>query len=206
MTPDDRQEADRLEELWSSDFGDDYVDRNADAGEGRDVFWHALLDRLTPERVLEIGCNVGANLRWIVERVPPSAVYGIDVNDRALDTVRRRLGVNAVWSPARELPFRDRWFDLVFTAGVLIHQPEESLPAVMAEAVRTSRRHVLALEYAATETVEVSYRGVEGALFKRDYGALYQELFPELDLVEQGELGTSEGWDDVTWWLFRRRE
>ena len=74
----------------------------------------------------------------------------------------------------------------------------------MAEIVRCSRRYVLCGEYFAEETTEVPYRGQDGALFKRDYGALYQELFPELALVEQGFLGRDEGWDDVTWWLFER--
>jgi pseudaminic acid biosynthesis-associated methylase len=203
-TRDEGSEAERLEELWSDQFGDSYVERNLEAGEGRETFWYGLVDRLNPATVLEIGCNVGANLRWIIDRVPPQSVYGIDINERALQTIRERLAVNAVWSPARELPFRDRLFDLVFTAGVLIHQPEATLPLVMAEAVRTSRRYVLALEYAAAESVEVPYRGQAGALFKRDYGRLYRELFPELELVEQGELGKNEGWDDVTWWLFRR--
>ena len=34
---------------------------------------------------------------------------------------------------ARDLPFRDDFFDLTFTCGVLIHQPKESLREVMAE-------------------------------------------------------------------------
>ena len=43
-----------------------------------------------------------------------------------------------------------------------------------------------------------------GALFKRDYGGMYGELFPELRLIDQGLLGPAEGWDDVTWWLFEK--
>lgn len=203
-TPDRGSETRRLEKLWAADFGDEYVERNLDAGEGRERFWYQLLDRLKPRTVLELGCNVGANLRWIVDRVPSQSVYGIDVNERALRTIRSRFDVNAVWSPARELPFRDRMFDLVFTAGVLIHQPASTLPLVMAEVVRTSREHLLAVEYAAEETVEVPYRGQGDALFKRDYGRLYRESFPELELVDAGELGISDGWDDVTWWLFKR--
>jgi ubiquinone/menaquinone biosynthesis C-methylase UbiE len=140
----------------------------------------------------------------VVDRVPPRSVYGIDINESALDRIRGRLHVNAIWSPARELPFRDRLFDLVFTAGVLIHQPETTLPLVMAEVVRTSRRYVLALEYHASETVEVAYRGHEGALFKRDYGRLYRELFPTLRELDSGKLGSEQGWDDVTWWLFEK--
>lgn len=198
-------EASRLERLWAEGFGDEYVERNREAGEGRDAFWRTLLSDVDVGSVLEIGCNVGANLRWIDGVVPSRALWGIDINESALQTIRQRLpGINAVWSHARELPFRDRSFDLVFTAGVLIHQPETTLPLVMAEAVRCSRRYVLALEYFADDVIEVPYRGEEGALFKRDYGRLYRELFPELKLEGTGALGPEEGWDDVTWWLFRR--
>lgn len=204
-TPDSQAETSRLERLWAEGFGDEYVERNREAGVGRDAFWRKLLSDVDVGSVLEIGCNVGANLRWIDGFVPSRAVWGVDINETALQTIRQRLpGINAVWSPARELPFRDRSFDLVFTAGVLIHQPETTLPLVMAEAVRCSRRYVLALEYFADEVTEVPYRGQEGALFKRDYGQLYAESFPELDLLATGELSEGEGWDDVTWWLFRR--
>jgi pseudaminic acid biosynthesis-associated methylase len=200
-----QSEASRLESLWADDFGDEYARRNTGAGDGRDAFWTRLLQEHPVETALEIGCNVGANLRWLSGLLPSRAVWGIDINESALQTIRKRLpAINAVWSPARDLPFRDRTFDLVFTAGVLIHQPESTLPLVMAEAVRCSRRFVLALEYFAGETTEVRYRGNEGALFKRDYGRLYQELFPDLQPVADGALGADEGWDDVRWWLFRR--
>ena len=92
-------------------------------------------------------------------------------------------------APARELPVADRSVDLVFTMGVLIHQPEETLVKVMSEMVRVSRRYVLCGEYYDATTVEVPYRGHEGALFRRDYGGLFEELFPyELQLVRQGFL------------------
>jgi hypothetical protein len=110
-----------------------------------------------------------------------------------------------LWSPARDLPFKDRRFDLVFTTGVLIHQPPTALPIVMTEIVRCSNRYVLCGEYYASEPTEVSYRGESGALFKRDYGGLYQKLFPELTLLESGFLPKEAGaWDDVTFWVFER--
>jgi pseudaminic acid biosynthesis-associated methylase len=195
----------RLEELWSGDFGDEYIERNAQAGAGRGPFWRDLLTGLHVQSVLEVGCSVGPNLRWISELVQMSAVYGVDVNDEALARVRTTLPrVNAVHAPARELPFRDRIFDLVFTTGVLIHLPPALLPLAMAEIVRCSRRYVLCGEYYADELIEVPYRGHEGALFKRDFGDLYRELFPELRIVREGFLGSEDGFDDVTWWLFER--
>jgi spore coat polysaccharide biosynthesis protein SpsF len=198
-------EAARLEGLWAGDFGDAYSERNAAAGVGRNAFWDMLLSKYTVRRVLEVGCNTGANLQWIAPHLAPGEAYGIDINHEALARLRERVPhVSAVASTARELPFRDRWFDLCFTTGVLIHQPGATLPLVMAEVVRVSRRFVLCGEYYAPQTIEVPYRGMHGALFKRDYGSLYGELFPELRLIDQGILGQAEGWDDVTWWLFEK--
>jgi pseudaminic acid biosynthesis-associated methylase len=205
MSETQKQDVQRLEQLWSGDFGNAYVDRNAASTKGRGPFWSGLLGKIEVSRALEIGCNLGGNLEWIAKKVPPRDVYGIDINEKALATLRERVpGVNAMYAPAREVPFRDRWFDLVFTAGVLIHQPLVSLPLVMNEVVRCSRKYVLAMEYHADTLTEVPYRGHAGALFKQDYGKLYQELFPELRLVEKGFLPKDDSWDDVTWWLFSR--
>ncbi len=75
----------------------------------------------------------------------------------------------------------------------------------MGEIVRCSSRYVLCGEYYAEELTEVAYRGQERALFKQDYGVLYQRLFPELELVDERFLPRGEGtWDDVTWWTFRK--
>jgi pseudaminic acid biosynthesis-associated methylase len=196
----------RLEELWSGGFGDEYVGRNRSAAEGREPFWAQLLREFPVDSVLEVGCNRGANLSWIVGKVPARNVYGIDINETALERLRKEVpGVNSLWSPAREIPFRDGWFDLVFTMGVLIHQSPNALPLVMNEIVRCSRRYVLCGEYYAEELTEVPYRGQQGALFKRDFGALYQELFPDLVLRKQGFLAKEAGgWDDVTYWLFEK--
>ncbi len=198
-------EAERLERLWEGGFGDDYVERNRAAGESRAAFWREMMARCAPARVLEVGCNLGANLRWIASQIPARDVFGVDINLKALEELRGTVpGVNALWGQARELPFRDRWFDMVFTTGVLIHQPPDVLPVVMSEIVRCSRRYVLCGEYYAPEPTEVPYRGQSGALFKRDYGGLYVRMFPELVLRHRGFLSRAEGWDDVTYWLLER--
>ena len=198
-------QATRLEQLWSSDFGDQYVSRNSALDPGRGKFWAQIMAETNPRNVLEVGCNLGGNLAHIAEHLEAMNIYGIDVNAKALRTLRGSMpDVNAVHSVARSLPFRDRMFDLVFTTGVLIHQPDSTLPLVMAEVVRCSGRYVLAGEYYAQESVEIGYRGEIGALFKRDYGQLYQEYCPELTLLRKGFLGKDDGWDDVTFWLFER--
>jgi pseudaminic acid biosynthesis-associated methylase len=201
-------EAERLESLWSGSFGDAYVDRNAGSYQERGPFWASLLQALRPKNVLEVGCNVGGNLQWIAQSVPAGQVVGVDVNQKALDVLHQRVpGVTGVLGSGRELPFEDRSHDLVFTMGVLIHQPEESLPAVMDEIVRVSGKYVLCGEYYDEHTTEIPYRGYRNALFKRDYGNLFLAQFPNsLELVFQGFLGQEDGFDDVTWWLFHRTD
>lgn len=200
-----KREAERLEQLWSGEFGDAYVERNRAAGVNRDRFWRPFLASHPVERVLEVGCNLGANLKWIAEVMPGRSTYGVDVNEKALAIVRSALpAVNAVYSTARELPFRDGYFDLVFTMGVLIHQPLEGLDQVMAEIVRCSRRYVLCVEYFASEPVEVPYRGERGALHKLDFGARYLECSADLKLVERRPVGKDEGCDDCELWLFEK--
>lgn len=202
-TPTMDAEARRLEALWAGEFGDAYVERNTGVHGPRGEFWRSILDRTEAATVLEVGCNLGGNLAWLAEHRESRALWGIDVNTNALAALHERLPeVNAVWSPARRLPFRDRMFDLVFTMGVLIHQPETTLPLVMAEMARCSSRYVLCGEYFAEDTTEVGYRDQSGALFRRDYGGIFQELVPELRHVDGGFLSRDEGWDDITWWLF----
>lgn len=196
-------EADRLENLWAGTFGDAYLDRNISAGDLREGFWDTFLSEFPAPRVLEVGCNAGANLRWIVPRC--EEVWGVDISARALERLREAVpGAHGVKGSARSLPFPDASFDLVFVAGVLIHQSEASVSKVIDELVRVSRRHVLAIEYAASQTEEVPYRGERGALFKRDYRVLFKNLHPQLELLKEGALDASGGWDDVAWWLFRK--
>lgn len=201
----DAPAAKRLEQLWSGEFGDAYLERNRSAGEKRGPFWQKVLSQFQSQRVLEVGCNIGGNLSWIASYVSPEQIFGIDINPRTLEELSRRLPrVNAVRSAARELPFRDGVFDLVFTVGVLIHQPPDFLPQVMAEIIRCSRRFILCAEYFANQPATVHYRGQTDALFKRDFGGLYLELFPRLTVREQGYLTPAQGWDDVTYWILEK--
>ncbi len=151
---------------------------------------------------LEVGCNIGGNLQWVAAELGAEAVTGIDINEKALAKVRERLpGITAVHGRARELPFADGEFELVYTVGVLIHQSPEDLPLVMDEVVRCSSRYVMCAEYPAEREPEeeVPYRGHRGALYRRDYGGLYQERHPELRLIEEGTLE-----EVATYWIFDR--
>ncbi|MGQ0430943.1 MAG: pseudaminic acid biosynthesis-associated methylase [Microthrixaceae bacterium] len=206
MTERRSSEADALEELWAGDFGDGWVKRNGRAFDARAAFWADLVGRYPAERVLEVGAAHGENLRHLSNLIEPHHLWGLDINRSSLDAMPKVApGINPCWGQARSLPFRDGFFDLVFTVGLLIHQPDSTLPIVMSEIVRCSRRFVLCGEYHADERTDVHYRDQDGVLIKRDYGGLYLELFPELELREEGFLTMEEhGFDRVTYQLFER--
>lgn len=193
----------RLERLWAGEFGDAYVRRNFDAGANRRPFWDAIR-RLWPfDSVLEVGCNVGANLVHFTPYV--SRVAGVDINPRALTAARQRLpDVTLVEAPARSLPFPCAFYDMAFVCGVWIHLPEDALEQAMRELVRVSRRYVLAMEYYAPEREEVPYRDQPGSLHRDDYGKRLLMTCPELKPVGFGFAGTELGFDRTTWWMFAK--
>ncbi|MGH2731502.1 MAG: pseudaminic acid biosynthesis-associated methylase [Actinomycetota bacterium] len=197
----------RLEEFWKGAFGDAYTSRNAlSAGAGCGDFWRRLLAGMPIHSVLEIGCNVGGNLKWISDLLPSSNVVGVDINEGSLQglaaTVPKAIPVRA---SSQRLPFRDNEFDLTFTFGTLVCHHPDTLPRVMREIFRTSRRYLLCVEAYSEHPVEVPYRGVSDVLWKLDFGGLYQKLFPELHLSAHGLVAHGNfGWDDLTYWLFEK--
>ena len=158
-------------------------------------------------RVLEVGCNIGGNLEWIADDAAVRLVVGVDVNDAraARPPHARAVGAGGGVARPRVLPFRDRAFDLVFTMGVLIHQPDDTLSAghggdgPLLAALGALRRVLRA----GDDRGRLS--GQEGALFKRDYGRLFCDASPDLTMTDTGFLSRGDGWDDVTWWLLERR-
>lgn len=202
---DDTRSAEDLEQLWAGAFGTAWTERNNEPSPARARFWTDIVRELEPRSVLEVGCGHGMNLRQIAAHVDARHLWGTDINVTALDAAARAVpGGGFGWAPARELPFRDQQFDLVFTVGVLIHQPDATLPLVVSELVRTSRRWILCGEYHADDAHTIDYRGERGALFKRDYTAFISERFPTLRHVRTFEANEEYGFDRTTIAIFER--
>ena len=198
MTPETAQLA-----LWRSEFGRAYTDRNDRDKPERVEAWRRLLDGIAPERVLEVGCNIGWNLVYL-DRLGISELYGIEPQQDAVERARgRRPDLNVLLGTAFDLPFRDRHFDLVFTSGVLIHIAPESLGTALDEIYRVSRRYIVAIEYDGVDQ-EIPYRGHTGALWKRDHGAAWFRRHSDLRRLRRIELRAEDGYDDCTAHLFEK--
>lgn len=185
------------EKFWQSDFGDDYNERNAASpkkldklyqerfGLTRSAMNQKFLAKLKIKNVLEIGCNIGNQL-LLLQNQNYSDLTGIEINQAAVIIAKKRLPkVKIIEGSAFALPFADRQFDLVFTSGVLIHIHPRDLSKIMTEIFRVTKKYIWGFEYYAPKLTTIEYRGHRDRLWKDNFAALYQKLFPELRLVKE---------------------
>jgi pseudaminic acid biosynthesis-associated methylase len=193
------------EHIWAGKFGDDYTARCDKDYTPRMKFWGDIIYKTRAKNILEVGCGAGQNIDILSKYLPKKDnAWGCDVNQKALRILKQRHSdLNAVSCSGYNLPFKDDWFELVFTAGVLIHQKPEEVDVMVQEIIRVSRKYVLAMEYESEMFEEVPYRGQKEALFKGPFGALYEKKYG-MKLVDTGFVGKEAGFDDLTWWLLRK--
>lgn len=187
---------------WKGDFGKAYTDRNHIDWRERVPAFRQMLADINPSHVLEVGCNRGHNLAALREVLGPAAeIAGIEPNPYALEIARSTGATRVLQGDIYHLPFEDGAFDLVLTAGVLIHIPLAMLDTALGELHRCSRRFLLAIEYAAAEETTIPYRGRDDLLWKRDFLKHYRNQFPSLRVARQGQWREEHGFDPTSWWL-----
>lgn len=185
------------ENFWGKDFGKEYSDRNSWQSDSEwDKFYmenwgatkidinNAVLQDLPKDaRILEVGCNIGMQLRGF-QRMGFTNLYGIELQQYAVEKAKQITeNINIIQGSAFDLPFRDNYFDLVCTNGVLIHIAPADHKAFMSEVYRTTKKYIMGWEYFAPEVTDINYRGNTGFLWKADFGKIYQDNFPGLAVV-----------------------
>jgi len=185
---------------WTGEFGRSYTQRNtltaeeldalclARYGSTRDALNREFLGDLDVRSILEIGCNLGQQLRHL-RRMTKARLGGIDLQAAAVATAKQSLpDADLRVGAGTSLPFADLSFDLVFTSAVLIHVPPTDLGHVMDEAYRVAKKWIWGLEYFSEKPVTVTYRGNTGLLWKRDFAQAWKDHFPRLRLVKERRL------------------
>jgi ubiquinone/menaquinone biosynthesis C-methylase UbiE len=97
----------------------------------------------TGEKVLEVAVGPGATFVEILRRVGPGGtVTGVDLSPQMLDQTRRRA-LRAGWrevdvkdADARQLPFADETFDVLYNSYMLDLIPLGEMPVVLGEYLR----------------------------------------------------------------------
>jgi ubiquinone/menaquinone biosynthesis C-methylase UbiE len=100
----------------------------------------AEFDKWRGQRVLEVGCGMGTDLRQFASR--GARVVGIDLTSQGIALAKNAfklfgLDGDFVVADAEMLPFRDDVFDLVYSNGVIHHTPDT--PATVREIHRVTR-------------------------------------------------------------------
>lgn len=185
---------------WTSEFGKEYTDRNpididkmdrelseyCGAGLKSDLFRQFLSpERINSGRVLEVGSNVGVQLKILQKVNPTLDLYGLEPMGYAINIGRAAYpDIRFTQGRAFEIPFEDNYFDVVMTNGVLIHIHPNDLRKALSEIHRVCRRYIHFHEYYADTLTEICYHGRAGLLWKTNFMQRYMDLFPSLTCVE----------------------
>jgi predicted SAM-dependent methyltransferase len=101
--------------------------------------------RCKPKSVLEVGCANG----FIVEKLNSLGIpaWGIDVSKYA---VENRAHPNVIEGDVLDIPFKDCYFDFVYSSDMLEHVPEDQVKTAIDEMRRVANRGLLEITYEKT--------------------------------------------------------
>lgn len=187
------------ESFWLSDFGKKYTQRNTpktqqDWEHFYKSNWGVTREAMNVEfvgdmprslRVLEVGCNSGNQLVQL-QNEGFTDLYGIELQRDAVEEAKKRTtNMDIICGSGFDVPFKDGFFDVACTNGVLIHIAPADLPKMFAELYRVSKRYIWGFEYYADDVTDVDYRGHSGFLWKANYADMMMKQFPDLKLVKK---------------------
>lgn len=184
------------EETWNGNFGEEYTNRNILTPKGVDILntkilgcsrtqiYRKFIGKKELNRVFEVGCNAGNQLN-LLKKMGYDDLWGMELQDYAVEFARKNThGINIVQGSAFDIPFKDGFFDFVFSAGVLIHIDPKDINAVLDEMYRCTSKYIMGSEYYHPNKYQmVKYRGNNDLLWKTDFSKLFLNRFPHLKLV-----------------------
>ena len=198
------------ENFWKGEFGDDYIERNKSKSllAANLALFSEILKKTGPiQSVLELGCNVGMNLKSLELLSPELKISGVDINKKAINELKEeKPGYHLLEQSILE-KIDIEPSDLCFTKGVLIHINPDKLENAYENLYINSNRFICVNEYYNPSPVKINYRGHEDRLFKRDFCGELLERFNDLKLIDYGFGYRNDPvfqQDDMTWFLLEK--
>lgn len=201
---------DMYEKAWAGKHGKEYVERCQVTAESRREIFSKIFEEKMPDlrcmaTALEVGCNKGHNIEAISLGADID-VIGIEINAHLCTRP------DIIHGSAYELPWCENVFDLVFTAGVLIHIPPDRLRDAMTEMRRVSSKYVMMIEYFSLEEKGTKYQedfNHQDGVWSRPYGQRYSMYFPNDKPVANGKISDigDDGWgfSKCDYWIFEKK-
>lgn len=186
---------------WIGEFGKEYIDRNPHSlneletsyqknyGVARTELNKLFLEGIDRSiRILEVGSNIGIQLLCL-QKMGFENLYGIEPQDYAVELSKSKTkGINIIKGDGFDIPFKDGYFDLVFTSGVLIHIHPSNVLQVMKEIYRCTRTYIWGFEYCTDEHTEIIYREHKDLLWKGNFSRMFLDQFNDLELINERHL------------------
>lgn len=186
------------EKFWKGNFGNNYISRNKFRnqkefdnfyirryGETKKNINLKFLKGINKNKpILEVGCNIGNQLK-IFEDIGFKKLFGIDINIKSLKKAKKNINLNIVESSGFDIPFKDNYFNLVFTNNVLIHIHPKNLDKIFDEIYRVSNKYIFGFEYFNDKLIEIKYRNYKNKLWKGDYANILLKKYKNLRLVKE---------------------
>lgn len=185
-------------EEWAGNFGKEYTDRNALSLDEMELLYKERYGITRTEmnsrfigdfdrdmKVLEVGSNIGNQLLCL-QKAGFNRLYGIELQSYAVELSKSRTkSINIIEGCAFDIPFKDGFFDLAFTSGLLIHIAPADISKVLDEMYRCTRQYIWCTEYYADVYTEVHYQGHDDLLWKTNFSRLFLDHFSDLRLVKE---------------------
>ncbi len=204
---------------WASKFGKEYTNRNTmtidemnniycrNIGITRTKLNEIFLSDLCINRILEVGCNIGMQL-IILSKMGYKNLYGIEMQEYAVDKskeITKGKDIHIMKGSAFDIPYKDTFFDLVFTSGLLIHISPNDINSVLEEIYRCSKKYIWGYEYYSEIYESIKYRGEDNLLWKTDFVKLFTERFCDLKLIKEERFSYLENPENInTMYLLKK--
>ena len=198
------------EKFWAGEFGKDYISRNdsQDLIAANTYLFSQILSKTTAvNSVLELGANIGLNLKAIHRLKPDTTLSAVEINEQAAK-ILQESGLIEVRNESIIDFHTDKKHDFVFTKGVLIHIHPDALHKVYDVLYSSSKRYICVAEYYNPQPVAIPYRSHTDKLFKRDFCGEIMDKFPDLSLIDYGfgyHRDNNFPLDDITWFLLEKK-
>lgn len=197
------------ERFWAGEFGDEYVIRNRSLQllAANIAFFSKILNSTQGVNTLiEFGANIGMNLQALCSLLPQAEFAGIEINESAMEELAKMERVKPIQDSIISFEPQQQ-YDFALIKGVLIHINPEHLQRVYENLYQTSSKYICVAEYYNPTPVEVSYRGHEDRLFKRDFAGEMLDIYSDLRLVDYGfsyHRDPNFPQDDISWFLLEK--
>lgn len=198
------------EAFWAGEFGSEYIGRNDSdqlLASNLNFFTKALKQAGKISSCLELGANIGLNLKALQLLYPGIELKCAEINSDAAKLLKKVIGDKNVYLGSLfDYPITSK-VDLSLIKGVLIHINPEMLSVVYEKLYQATNRYILVCEYYNPSPVAIDYRGHTDRLFKRDFAGEMLEKYPDLSLVDYGfayRRDNSFPQDDITWFLMKK--